>query len=272
MELHLATGPWSAVLAHRGGRLSITSLQRDGADLLAPDGCPLIAPWFGRLPSHRISCLGRQAELDPADPELDHDEDGRPLHGQRSPEGAWRIERRSGRSAEASTDALSGSRFPFPHRLTAEVALGPLGLEVTTRLEAGPEGPVPAAFAWHPYLVADGSPSSWRLELPFREQLELVDLLPTGASTMRGPSSEPIAPRDDCFAAEAGDVASLVGEASRTSLSFGPGYGWAMVWSPPNAGFACVEPMAGPLLSVASDDPAVVVPAGGELVASFAIG
>ena len=272
-SIEIAHEGWSAGVSHVDGRLSIPWLRHLGIDRLGPEGCPLVAPWFGRLDRHGYEVLGRTVTLEDQDPRLDHDAEGRPLHGLRTLASDWVIERAGATTVTATTAALASPAFPFPHEMRITVQLSGAGLTLTTVLEAGREGPVPVGFGWHPYLVAGDDPVElWDVDLPFVEQAILHDLLPTASTRRVVPTATRVGPRDDCFLVEPGATARVVGPTTTTSIDLTEGYRWAMVWSPGNAGFICVEPMAGPLLALRDDSGGPVVPPGGRHSATFTLG
>ena len=270
----ISHGCWSAGLGHHDGRLSVRWLRRDGADLLAPEGCPLIGPWFGRLRGHGYDHDGLVVDLDPADPHLDHDEVGRPLHGLRTDRSDWTIGAAGPARAIASTTAWTGPTFPFSHRIVVTATLSDAGLEVATTLLVHEDAriAVPVGFAWHPYLVVgDDAPETWRISLPFLDQVVLEDLLPTGTTVPTAPEVEALRARDDCFVAQVGQSATITGATSRTTIDLVEGFGWAMVWSPQAGGFLCIEPMAGPLLALDGDPDTIEIPPGHQLDTMFRI-
>jgi aldose 1-epimerase len=270
--LSISHGPWSAGLGHHDGRLSVRWLRRGGVDLLSPEGCPLVGPWFGRLRDHRIAFHGVVADLDPDDPRIEHDDLGRPLHGLRTRPEDWHLSSPDPSRALASTTGLSGPAFPFPHEIVVEASVSEAGLEVTTALSPTGSLPVPVAFGWHPYLVAGGGdPGRWTVRLPFDRQVVLADLLPTSQTATVELAEDVVRPRDDCYLARPGDSAMIVGSTGSTEIELASGYGWAMVWSPEGADFVCVEPMAGPLLALEESSGATVVAPGGSFRCTFRI-
>ena len=141
-----------------------------------------------------------------------------------------------------------------------------------TTLRAGPDREVPVGFGWHPYLVAGSDPvDTWCIELPFEEQVVLQDRLPIGASIEVAPAFDVVRERDDCFVARSGQTCDVRSPTTTTSISFDQGFGWAMVWSPEGAPFICIEPIAGPLLSLRDGSAAPVIPAGGRFSAGFTL-
>jgi len=270
--ISISHGPWSAGLGHHDGRLSVRWLRRGDIDLLGPEGCPLIGPWFGRLRDHTIAFHDVTVDLDPDDPLVDHDDLDRPLHGLRTGPEDWHLTSPDPSRAVASTTGLSGPAFPFPHEIVAEACVSDAGLEVITTLTPTGPRPVPVAFGWHPYLVADGAdPDRWSVRLPFVRQVVLADLLATSQTATVEPAEDVVRPRDDCFLAKSGDTARIVGPTAATEIELASGYGWAMVWSPEGADFVCVEPMAGPLLALEEPSDAIVVSPGGSFQCTFRI-
>ena len=132
-----------------------------------------------------LSCRWRDVALDPGSPLLHFDANGLPIHGVPWSLLAWQtIEARQDRLAArldwSSSDLLAV--FPFPHRLELTATLRPDALTLETILTAGPEGPVPVSFGFHPYFRLPGlRAAQWRLSLPPMRKLVLDRRgIPTG--------------------------------------------------------------------------------------------
>jgi aldose 1-epimerase len=253
-------------------RLVLGSVRRDGVELLAPEGAPLMTPWFGRLPATDYVWSGRSVTMGAEDPRV-HLDGGRPLHGLTGSPEQWRLVTRSAAAVAILSGDLSGPAFPFPFRHEVRVSAEADGITVTTRLE--PLGPtsVPVAFGWHPYL---------RLAEP-RENLEgtvvsgtlgrrliLSGGLPTGAvGTAPGRHLDQFL--DDAWTARPGDQVTVAGAAGPVSVVWGQGYGWAVTWGPPGVAFVCAEPLSGPLNPLSPGSEVISVPPGAWHVAEFRI-
>ncbi len=232
------------------GSLSCGSLCRDGVELLAGPGVPLVLPWMGRLSSTVFDVHGERVDLTGASA-LTLDDGGRPLHGLAVDPRRWVVERTGASALVASAEPDFGAAFPLSHRVRVEAGVGEGGLTVRTTLEATGAVGVPVALGWHPYLRAPGSDPARRgveVFLPFSVACELTDLLPTGVEHAAVPGwvLDPVL--DHHWRASPGDEAVVRSGGFEVRLVVGAGYRWAMTWVPAaGAGFVCVEPMAGPL-------------------------
>lgn len=232
------------------GTLSCRSLLREGVELLAGPGAPLVLPWMGRLSSGVFEVAGERVDLTGA-AALTLDDGGRPLHGLPVAPRRWAVQPTGASVLVAGVEPDFGTAFPVPQRVRVEARVSDHGLTVRTALEATGPGEVPVALGWHPYLRAPGATASAggvALFVPFTVACELDDLLPTGVERAVAPGwvRDPVL--DHHWRASPGDEAVVRSGDLEVRLRFGGGYGWAMTWCPAaDAGFVCVEPMAGPL-------------------------
>lgn len=267
----VSSGRYSATVTATE-RLMLTNVSRDGIELLAPEGAPLMTPWFGRLPQADYVWAGRSVTIDTEDPRV-HLEDGRPLHGLTGSPEQWQLVARSAGSVTILSCDLSGPAFPFPFRHEVSVSAESDGITVTTRLESLGPSSVPAAFGWHPYF---------RLPQP-REDLEgnivsgtlgrrliLSGGLPTGA-VGEAPRASLDQFLDDAWEARPGDHVTVAGSAGPVSVVWGEGYGWAVTWGPSGAAFVCAEPLSGPLDPLSPGSRVISVPPGSRYEAEFRI-
>lgn len=193
----LVAGDLEAVFLPGHGMLG-ASLRHRGAEILrrvrdleattareSTAGIPLLHPWANRLATTRYRAAGREVALDPSSPLLHLDEHGLPMHGV-----PWsrlareltdaRPDRLAARLEWTRSDLLAV--FPFRHRLELVATVRHDGLTPDTTLVAGPDGPVPVSFGFHPYVGLPELPrAEWRLTLPAMRRL-LLDgrRIPTG--------------------------------------------------------------------------------------------
>ncbi len=242
-------------------------------------GIPLLHPWANRLAGLRYRAAGRNVELDPASPLLHYDPAGLPIHGVPWSRLAWGV-------TDAGVDRLAArldwnrgdllSVFPFPHRMTMQATLAPDGLTIETVLAAG-NGPVPAAFGFHPYVAIPEIPRGrWRLVLPKMQRLVLDPRgIPTGEESPFEAFDAPLGDRafDDgfalvsdgaCFAISAGGL--------RVSIELVAGYTHAQIFAPSGKDFVALEPMTAPTSALTSGRGLRLVPPGEDLRAVFRIG
>jgi galactose mutarotase-like enzyme len=270
-------------LRHRGEELVALPGGVDGYRDGHVTGLPILAPWANRLPGRRYRAAGVEVDLEGLD--LHTDPGGLPIHGTLTARRDWRLDRLAAEAGRAIMRASFDygaapellAAFPFPHRLTVTATVEPSSLMVATELAATGERPVPVGFGWHPYLRLPGSPrAAWRLLLPRRTHLELDDRgLPTGAAAAEPAQADPVGDRsfDDLYALDgdpAGRRLGLEAAGCRLLVGYGPGYGHAQVFAPPEADFVCLEPMTAPTAALAAGTTPLVQP-GGSFTATFSV-
>ena len=273
-------GMLGASLRHRGAEIlrRVEDLETAAAKG-STAGIPLLHPWANRLGGLRYRAAGHEVELDPSSPLLHLDQHGLPMHGVPWSRLAWEL-------TEASPDSLAArldwSRpdllavFPFPHRLELVATLRPDNLTLAMTLVAGADGPVPAAFGFHPYLGIPELPrAAWRLELPAMRRLALDGRgIPTGEEAPFEPLDAPLGERgfDDGFALlEERSSFAIAGAGRRISVEFITGYRYAQVFAPKDEDYVALEPMIAPTNALASGRGLRIVRAGEEFRAAFRI-
>ncbi len=269
-----------ASLVHRGDELlgrvdDLDAAARRGATV----ALPLMHPWANRLAGSRYRAAGREVRLDLASPLLSLDANGLPIHGVPWSRLAWRTVASSVMAMAAELDWSEPALlavFPFRHRLRMTVSLAPDRLRIETTLAAGPEGPVPASFGFHPYLAP--SPSrreTWRLELPAMVRLALDSRkIPTGERTRYPGFDRELGDLefDDGFALEAPrSVLAIEGGGRRIAVVLDEGFDYAQVYAPPGKPFVALEPMTAPANALSSGEGVRVVPPGEAMRTSFEV-
>jgi galactose mutarotase-like enzyme len=151
---------------------------------------------------------------------------------------------------------------------------GALTLETT--LVAGPDGPVPASFGFHPYVgIPDLPRDQWRLALPAMRQLALDRHgIPTGDETAFPGLDAPLGglDLDDGFAVRDERISlGIAGAGRRISVEFLAGYAYAQIFAPKRRDFVALEPMTAPTNALASGRGLRCVEAGGRFRAAFRI-
>jgi aldose 1-epimerase len=242
-------------------------------------GIPLLHPWANRLDGMRYRAAGRDVVLDPSSPLLHLDGRGLPIHGVPWARLSWEV---TGSSPDRLAARLDWSRpellaiFPFPHRLELVAALGPGDLRIETTLTASHDGPVPAAFGFHPYFGLPSVPRpAWRLELPSMRRLALDGRgIPTGADAPFAAFDAPLAELafDDGFALP-GPAATfaIAGGGSRIAIDLLEGYPYAQVFAPKGEAFVALEPMTAPANALVSGRGLRLVGPGEALRAAFRV-
>ncbi len=265
-------------LLHLGGGLA--EYARSGATM----GIPLLHPWANRLGGFEYGVDGRTVVLDRTSPLIQVEENGLPIHGLLAASPRWSVQEagaddsaawlRAELDFGAHEDLLAG--FPFPHLLRLESRLEGSELELRTTVEPTADVDVPVAFGFHPYLLAPGVPrEQWRIELPVRMRLVLDEqMIPTGESEPFAYDDESLGERafDDSFEdIEPPGSFALEAGGRRIAVTFGEGYPFAQVYSPPGGQFICFEPMTAPTNALRSGDRLPLAPAGGSFSAVFRI-
>jgi aldose 1-epimerase len=273
-------GMLGASLRHRGAEI-LQRVQDLGAAAArgATAGIPLLHPWANRLADPRYQAAGRKVEIDPSSPLLHLDQHGLPMHGVPWSRLVWEV-------IETSQDGLFArlawtrsellAVFPFPHRLELAATLRSDGLTLETALVAGPEGPVPVSFGFHPYLGVPGAVrADWRLELPAMRRLPLDESgIPTGEEEPFAGLAAPLdgLDFDDGFALlDERASFSVAGAGRRISVDLLSGYPYAQVFAPKDKDYIAPEPMTAPTSALTSGRELRLVEPGGEFRAAFRI-
>jgi aldose 1-epimerase len=273
-------GMLGASLRHRGMEILRRVEDLDGAAASGSTaGIPLLHPWANRLSGFRYRAAGQEVNLDPSSPLLHLDAHGLPMHGVPWSLLAWEL-------TEARQDFLAArlewtrgellTVFPFRHRLEMAATLGSDGLTIETALVAGPGGPVPVSFGFHPYFgLADFPRAQWRLELPAMRRLVLDrrgiqtgDEEPfDGLDAQLGELAF-----DDGFALMAEQASSsIAGAARRITVEFLEGYPYAQIFAPKDKDYIALEPMTAPTSALTSGRGLRLVEPDGQFRAIFRI-
>ena len=254
-------GMLGASLRHRG----VEMLRRvEDLDAAAANGStagiPLLHPWANRLAGSRYRAAGREVNLDPSSRLLHLDAHGLPMHGVPWSLLAWE-------PTEARQDFLAArlewtrsdllAVFPFRHRLEMAATLRSDGLTIETTLVAGPDGPVPVSFGFHPYFgLPDFPRAQWRLELPAMRRLILDPRgIPTGDEEPFDRLDAQLGELDfdDGFALMAEQASfSVAGAARRITVEFLEGYPYVQVYAPKDKDYIALEPMTAPTSALTS--------------------
>jgi aldose 1-epimerase len=256
-----AQGMLGASLRHRGAQVlrRVGDLQT-AAEKGSTAGIALLHPWANRLDGIRYRAAGREVQLDTSSPMLHFDGHGLPMHGVPWSRLAWepyelQRNRLSARLEWSRKDLLD--IFPFPHRIELRASLSPEALTLETTLIAGPEGPVPVSFGFHPYFgVPDLPRQEWRLELPAMHRLLLDQRgIPSGGEEPWNRFDSEIGDRsfDNGFAVlDVRPRFCLSGGGLRITLEFLAGFPYAQIFAPSEQGFVAIEPMTAPTSALTS--------------------
>jgi aldose 1-epimerase len=287
----LVAGDLEAVFLPAHGMLG-ASLRHQGVELLRrvedldaaaangrTAGIPLLHPWANRLAGSHYRAASREVDLDLSSRLLHLDDRRLPMHGVPWSLLAWEQTETRQDFLAARLDWSRGDLlavFPFRHRLEMAVALRSDRLTVETTLVAGPEGPVPVSFGFHPYFGLSELPrAQWRLELPAMRKL-LLDArgIPTGREEpfdgLNGELGE--LHFDDGFALTAERASfSLAGGGRRITAEFLAGYPYVQVFAPKGKDYIALEPMTAPASALTSGHGLRLVKPGERFRAVFQI-
>jgi aldose 1-epimerase len=222
-------------------------------------GIPLLHPWANRLGATRFAAMGREVDVEAAEPPAGTDPNGLPMHGLLSAAPGWEVISREptddGGTLVARFDFAAREGllrvFPFPHEIEIAVTLAGRALTIATTVEATGDVPVPISFGYHPYFTLPGvDRSEWRVELPVRERLLLDDrMLPTGEREPIEVEPGPLGARtfDDAFVAPPeGERFAVAGNGTRIEVALESGYPYSQVYAPADDDVIALEPMTAP--------------------------
>jgi len=256
-----ARGMLGASLRHKGEQLlrRVDDLQMAAAKG-STAGIPLLHPWANRLEGMRYRAAGREVQLDASSPVLHLDAHGLPIHGVPWSRLAWEpIESQRNRLVArlewCRKDLLD--IFPFPHRIELAATLCAESLTLATTLIAGPDGPVPVSFGFHPYFGIPHVPrAKWQLRLPAMRRLLLDEHgIPTGGEEPCKRFDSELGERsfDDGFALlDACPSFCLTGGGRRITVELLAGYPYAQIFAPDEQEFVAFEPMTAPTNALTS--------------------
>ena len=256
-----ARGMLGASLRHKGEQLLRRVDDLQGATAKGSTaGIPLLHPWANRLEGMRYRAAGREVQLDASAPVLHLDVHGLPIHGVPWSRLAWEpIESQRNRLVArlewCRKDLLD--IFPFPHRIELAATLCAESLTLATTLIAGPDGPVPVSFGFHPYFGIPHVPrAKWQLRLPAMRRLLLDEHgIPTGGEEPCKRFDSELGERsfDDGFALlDACPSFCLTGGGRRITVELLAGYPYAQIFAPDEQEFVAFEPMTAPTNALTS--------------------
>jgi aldose 1-epimerase len=276
-ELEVAFVPGAGMvgcsLLHRGEELLG---QRGGLARYVSErstmGIPLLHPWANRVGSRHFETLGREVDMEAADPPPSTDPHGLPIHGLLAAARGWQVEQRDSSDTAGAIVARFDfaahqglmRAFPFRHEVELEVALAGRRLTISTSVAATGDHPVPVSFGFHPYFQLPGSHrAEWEVQIPVRERLLLDDrMLPTGEREGVSVASGPLGSRtfDDAYASPpAGEAFAVAGGGRRIEVAFESGFPFAQVYAPADDDVIAIEPMTAPTNALMTGGPELPV-------------
>lgn len=253
-SLSLRAGRLAVELAPQAGG-SIARFGCNDVDLLRPmtaeamasgrgndAACYPLVPFSNRIANGRLSFEGREFKLEQNWPGVRH-----PMHGEGWAR-AWDVARHDGRSAALVHEHDGRKGWPFRYRAQLSFRLDDAGLAVTMAIDNLENHAVPAGLGLHPFFTRDADS-----ELAFHAAaiwLGDAEVLPTRRvavpaewdySTSRKVESG----LDNCFEDWDGRaVISWPGRGLRLELRAAQPFRHAVVYTPENQPYFCVEPVS----------------------------
>jgi aldose 1-epimerase len=227
-------------------------------------GIPFLGPWANRLDEQAFFANGRRYAFDM---ELGNVRGAIPIHGFVTTTDRWQlVEAKADGTAAWATSRLEFYRqpawmkqWPFAHTIEITHRLEGGVLEVRTTIVNLSADAMPIAIGFHPYYqLTDAPRDAWTLSVGARTHWLLAqNKVPTGeteAIERFFPDPRVVPLRDYSLDDVFGDLArdgqgratiSVAGRSQRLDFTLGPNYRSAVIWSPKDRTFVCVEPMAG---------------------------
>jgi len=227
-------------------------------------GIPFLGPWANRLDEQAFFANGRRYAFDM---ELGNVRGAIPIHGFLTTTDQWQLV--EAKADEASAWATSRLEFyrqptwmkqwPFAHTIEITHRLEGGVLEVRTTITNLSVDPMPVAIGFHPYYqLTDSRHDAWALSVGARTHWLLApNKVPTGVTESIErffPDPRAALLRDYSLDDVFGDLVrddqgratmTVAGKSQRLDISLGANYRAAVVWSPRDSEFICIEPMAG---------------------------
>lgn len=253
-SLSLRAGRLAVELAPQAGG-SIARFRHDDADLLRPmtpeamasgrgneAACYPLVPFSNRIANGRLVFDGQEFMLEQNWPGVRH-----PMHGEGFAR-AWDVARHDGLGAELVHEHDGKKGWPFRYRAQLSFRLDEAGLAVKMAIENLESRAVPAGLGLHPFFERDAD-----TELAFRTAAVWLgdeEVLPVKRVAVPAEwdyaSSRRVEPGlDNCFEDWDGRaVIAWPGRGLKLELQAGQPFRHAVVYTPANRPYFCVEPVS----------------------------
>ncbi len=253
-SLSLGAGHLVVELAPQAGG-SIARFRHGDADLLRPmtteamasgrgndAACYPLVPFSNRIANGRLVFDGQEFKLEQNWPGVRH-----PMHGEGWAR-AWDVARHDGRSAELVHEHDGKKGWPFRYRAQLSFRLDEAGLTVNMAIANLESRVVPAGFGLHPFFTRDAD-----TELAFRaaalwlgdEEVLPVERVAVPAEWDYARSRKVAPGLDNCFEDWDGRaVIAWPGRGLKLELQAGQPFRHAVVYTPANRPYFCVEPVS----------------------------
>ena len=253
-SLSLRAGRLAVELAPQAGG-SIARFRHGAADLLRPmaqeamasghgneAACYPLVPFSNRIANGRLVFDGQEFKLEANWPGVRH-----PMHGEGWAR-AWDVARHDGQSADLVHEHDGRRGWPFRYRAQLSFRLDERALTVTMAIENLENRTAPAGMGLHPFLTRDDDS-----ELEFRAAavwLGDAEVLPTERVAVPtdwdySRSRKIGSGLDNCF--EGWDGRAIItwpGRGLGLELQAAPPFHHAVVYTPANRPYFCVEPVS----------------------------
>ncbi len=252
--LSLRAGRLAVELAPQAGG-SIARFRHGETELLRPmtaeamasgrgneAACYPLVPFSNRIADGRLVFDGRVFKLAPNWPGVRH-----PMHGEGWAR-PWQVARHDGRAAELVHEHDGVTGWPFRYRARLSFRLEDGGLAINMAVENLEDGPAPAGLGLHPFFVRDADS-----ELAFHAAAVWLgdeEVLPTKRVAVP-PEWDYSRSRkvglglDNCFEDWDGHaVITWPGRGLTLELEATRPFGHAVVYTPANRPYFCVEPVS----------------------------
>jgi aldose 1-epimerase len=255
--IEISDGPSKVVIDPAFGN-NARSFKVDGREYIwTPDpwhaptlaGVPLLGPWANRIDGLSYNANGNRYLLNPSLGNLRMDANHLPIHGLLLFASEWRVVHQDTSSVTSRLEFWRNpkwmAQFPFAHAIEITHRLRGTTLEIETAIENLCEEPIPLCIGYHPYFRLDSPRDEWRVHIAAREQVGLNEkLIPTPE---RKPATRDVVLKgislDTVFTNLTGEAFTIESRDQRLAIRFGPKYPVAIVYSPIDKPFICVEPM-----------------------------
>jgi aldose 1-epimerase len=257
-ELWLAPAVGGSVAAYRVGDQDILRpASRSALARRDPRGLsafPLF-PFSGRIANGRFRVGDREIALPPNFPPERH-----AIHGQ-AWQNPWRVLRRAGASATLEFEHAGGD-WPWAYRASQTFLLSAGALTLHLSLMNRASTAMPAGIGWHPYFPKGDALFSANLN---RIWLSGKDKIPDAPAPLEGgnaldtPRAVAALDLDNAFSRGDGPCTlAWPGRGIEVRLTASEALGHLVIFTPPDEGFFCVEPVSHAPNAVNSDLPGAI--------------
>ncbi|MCB1169780.1 MAG: aldose 1-epimerase [Leptospiraceae bacterium] len=224
-------------------------------------GIPLLYPWANRLEANHFPYRGKEYSLEGES--IYRDGNGLPIHGLILKSSSWMLKDLNASRGFAralfefalENDAGMRSNFPFNQGLFLTFELGDDGLNIMLDIENRDRSSFPISPGFHPYFsLGQFARDEIRLSIPAKRSLRLNELyLPDGESidvAERWPDHRDLILGNHKFDTIFCDMEEpslrLIRPDLTINVQLGSDFPVGIVYSPPDQGFVCLEPMTAP--------------------------